>query len=224
MKDGARQMQSRNKKHFERKRKNNLGSGCICYSKTPEETSLFLHDPGIPNYHQLLAKVETFVCWDMVRRVCNIPKILQLWRCLLCTASSALGKTQFFRHGYGQRMSAQVKVQDLQGIGQAYSLTSTHLLDYVKVNKLRVFDLGTRAFIEWVFLRLVIPQHISHCTKLTMSLFAEAPPITNLHPSPLVGHTIAHPTLELLLKLTPQQDPTALSIGNKCCKEILSTS
>lgn len=44
-----------------------------------------------------------------------------------------------------------------------------------------------------------------------MSLFAEASPIPNLHPSHLVGHTIAHPTLELLLKLIPQQAPTALS-------------
>lgn len=44
-----------------------------------------------------------------------------------------------------------------------------------------------------------------------MNLFAETAPITNLHPSPLVGHTIAHPAVELLLKHTLQQAPTALS-------------
>lgn len=162
MKDGARQMKSRNKKHFEWKRINNLGSGCICYSSS-EETSLSLHDLGALHYHQLLAKVEIFVCWNMVRRVCNISKILQLWRGLLCTVFSALGKTVSQRHGYGQRMSTQLKVQDLWAIGQAHSLTSTHLC--LEVGKLRVFKLRARAFFEWVFLRLVIPQHISHCTE-----------------------------------------------------------
>lgn len=40
---------------------------------------------------------------------------------LLCTWKNSV----YQRHGYGQRMSAQVK--DLGVVGQAHSLTSTHL-------------------------------------------------------------------------------------------------
>lgn len=166
MKDGARQMQSRNKKHFEWKRISNLGSGCICYSKTSEETSLSLPGLGTLNYHQLLAKVETFVCWGMVRRVCNIPKILQLWRCILCILSSLHLEKLCFSKTWVWPEDVSTDESPRSVSYRSGSFLDFHSsLDYVEVSKLRVFDLGTRAFIEWVFLRLVIPQHISHCIK-----------------------------------------------------------
>lgn len=132
----------------------------------------------------------------------NTPPV----HCFLCTWKNCLSKTWVWPEDISTGKSPRC------GSHRPGSFPDFHSpLDYLEVSKLRVFELGAGLLLNECFwdLRSLSSHHTT--LKLTMSLFAEAASITNLHPSLLVGHTIAHPAIELLLKHTLQQAPTALS-------------